>query len=725
MKKYVAIIISLVLIYLTFDWLCFRAGILYIPNNNEITSFTSVDGDNLLLDKGMGMKAFEIKGVDLGLGKPGYYATEKAITKEEYLRWFQQIKDLGANVIRTYTLAGPDFYQAFYDFNVNNPDPLYLLHGVWVDDYLLNSRYSAFSEEFYKPIYSDCKKTVDVIHGRHKESKELSLVPDNYKWDVSPWVCGYILGVEWETLLVSFTDESFVQQTQFDGNYFYTENATNFEIFLASVGENTVAYETEKYGTQRWVAFSNWATTDPLEYPENVKEEFQKAAKIDVEHIHTKDTFKSGQFASYHIYPYFPDYYNSLPSHETNTYLQYLKDLTAHHQMPVVISEFGVPSSRGQASQEEGLGRNQGNMSETEQGKAIVSMYHDIKEANCAGAVVFTWQDEWFKRTWNTMANIDLNATPYWSDYQTNEQYFGLLSFDPGKEQSISYPDRNKSEWTEDDLVNEQEEFKLSMKYDEKYIYFLVEKDRFDITSDRLFIPIDTTPKSGSRRAENLNVDMNRDCDFVIDINGLNESRIWIQDYYDSISALNSEVVSGSEIIDLDSIDIDSPNFEKIRLILQKNQYYKPNELVDDNKNDDIEITFEEYRSLKENRQKCYGLLSTYETGKLKSGNGNPESPDFNSLTDFCVGDGFVELRIPWQLLNFADPSSMKIHADYYENYGVEYIHIDEMYVGVGDGSQTIQMDAFPLKPLGKNPSYHERLKQSYYILQSEWTKEK
>ena len=45
-----------------------------------------------------------------------------------------------------------------------------------------------------------------------------------------------------------------------------------------------------------------------------------------------------------------------------------------------------------------------------------------------------------------------------------------------------------------------------------------------------------------------------------------------------------------------------------------------------------------------------------------------------------------MELKLPWQLLNFADPSRMTIHDDYYENYGVDYITIDTMYLGLTDG---------------------------------------
>lgn len=51
-------------------------------------------------------------------------------------------------------------------------------------------------------------------------------------------------------------------------------------------------------------------------------------------------------------------------------------------------------------------------------------------------------------------------------------------------------------------------------------------------------------------------------------------------------------------------------------------------------------------------------------------------------MADFCYAESGVEIRLPWQLLNFSNPSEMMIHDDYYEHYGVEYIHIDEMYVG-------------------------------------------
>ena len=47
-----------------------------------------------------------------------------------------------------------------------------------------------------------------------------------------------------------------------------------------------------------------------------------------------------------------------------------------------------------------------------------------------AGGLVFSWHDEWFKRTWNTMDYDHPDRRPFWDNIQTNEQHFGLLCFD-------------------------------------------------------------------------------------------------------------------------------------------------------------------------------------------------------------------------------------------------------------------------------------------------------
>ena len=87
-----------------------------------------------------------------------------------------------------------------------------------------------------------------------------------------------------------------------------------------------------------------------------------------------------------------------------------------------------------------------------------------------------------------------------------------------------------------------------------------------------------------------------------------------------------------------------------------------------------------------------------------------------------------MEIKLPWQLLNFSNPSDMQIHDDYYEHYGVENLSIKELYAGLaygiaGQKIETISLHPFPLKRWKNQVTYHERLKASYYKMQAIWTK--
>ncbi|MCQ4882184.1 hypothetical protein NE624_18070, partial [Alistipes onderdonkii] len=77
--------------------------------DKPVETWTVQDGKTIYVNQGDGLEEFEIRGVDLGAGIPGHFATDYAIDKETYLRWFQQIKDMGANTIRVYILLGTDF----------------------------------------------------------------------------------------------------------------------------------------------------------------------------------------------------------------------------------------------------------------------------------------------------------------------------------------------------------------------------------------------------------------------------------------------------------------------------------------------------------------------------------------------------------------------------------------------------------------------------------------
>ena len=189
-----------------------------------------------------------------------------------------------------------------------------------------------------------------------------------------------------------------------------------------------------------------------------------------------------------------------------------------------------------------------------------------------------------------------------------------------------------------------------------------------------------------------------RAADFVIQLEGKENSRVRVQERYEVLRSNYSENVYEFNAYLKKNIPAkDSPRFTDIDMILQT-----ATPLIYNNLQAPAEV---------------------FETGKLTYGNANPSSPDFNSLADFMEGDGVVEIKLPWQLLNFSDPSRMTIHDDYYEHYGIEYIEINKMYVGVTDGSggKRAELKSVPLKGWENSVTYHERLKSSYYVLQKLW----
>ena len=61
-----------------------------------------------------------------------------------------------------------------------------------------------------------------------------------------------------------------------------TADASAFEVLLAEVGDSIISYESSRYKQQRLIAFSNWPTTDPFDYPEDITSYFMKCAKVEM-----------------------------------------------------------------------------------------------------------------------------------------------------------------------------------------------------------------------------------------------------------------------------------------------------------------------------------------------------------------------------------------------------------------------------------------------------------
>ena len=183
-------------------------------------------------------------------------------------------------------------------------------------------------------------------------------------------------------------------------------------------------------------------------------------------------------------------------------------------------------------------------------------MLKDIYTEGYMGGLVFTWQDEWFKRTWNTM-DLDMpDRRAYWSNTQTNEQEFGVLAFDPGEKKSIVNVDGDISEWSKIKPLISKDNTSVSIASDEKYVYFKIHAKNFNIDKDKFIIPIDSISNQGNSVIKTLEgtssislpINLNKNADFLIQIDGQNNSKVLVDGYYDSFYYSYSKLIKHDTI---------------------------------------------------------------------------------------------------------------------------------------------------------------------------------
>lgn len=689
-----------------------------VPHSSKKTSYMSrVTGDSFEVLVNNEWKKIKIKGVNIGMGKPGVFPGEAAITEADYYRWLQDIGKMGANSIRVYTLHPPGFYNALKRYNEEHENKIYVFHGVWINEQSLEKTLDAFQKENTHDFQINLKRTVDVIHGNAIIDPQPGHASGLYQADISPYVIGWIIGIEWYPQMVKNTIDTHKDIGDYNGQFFQTVKGSPFEYWLASQMDFLATYEKNQYNWIRPMSFTNWVTTDLLSHPSEPNQDEDLVSVNPNVILEKGEMKKTKQFASYHVYPYYPDFLNYEEDYlkfkdfrgKPNNYAAYLKELHAAHTMPILIAEFGVPASRG-LTHENPFSWNQGFLSEKQQGEILVNLYEDILHEDLLGGLIFTWQDEWFKRTWNTMDYDNPNRRPFWSNAQTNEQQFGLLSFDRLKIKV----DGDLSDWKNVKPVYAKQDGNLRalyMDYDERYLYFRL--DVKDIKKGYPTILLDTIRDQGNHHNKLINnLTFDNGVDFVISLNGADHSHVLVDSYYDYFTYQYAHLLKMMK----PAPPIPTKNsgtFQPIHLVLNK------------------ELTIP-----KTNRKLPF---SYYETGKLRIGNGNPNVPNYDSLTDFNVNDekGIIEVRIPWLMLNVKDPSQHEIMGDFYKNGNGISMKAPGINVGVLEiGSNGKVTESFPDisgNKLGKmqeytwenwqQPEYKERLKQSYEIVKKTFSK--
>lgn len=707
MKKYIiAVSIAVVLVFVCLYLAMVRGLYLDIGGAADPEPVFRTEGKEILKKGEDGTWAtFEIKGVDMSTSMPGGAVLDFEPDEEDYLRWMELIQDMGANTIRVYTVADADFYKALYEFNTANDSPIYILQGLQVSDQANYGSEDVYDDDFLDTLMENGVAAVDVVHGRRAILTGNVTGTGYYRWDVSQWVIGYLVGHEWDSGNVAYLNNSTDYPESYSGTYFKTSpDATRFEAVMAQVMDRITSYESNKYEEQRIIGFVNDPSNDPFEFTDLYAARFLKYSSLDAENVIPTEKLVSGYYAAYRLNYFSKDYLKYFTSEQKNElkdilseldtsdiYCGYLDLLGKYHSIPVIAAGYGFSTSRVPVFEGEDP------LNEREQGQSIVEVWQDAMNAGWAGVFISTWQDVWDRRTWNTSyATLDAKD-PVWHDVQTEGQCYGLMEFSLGDGKPVCTIDGSSSEWTEDDMVSESDDGRIYVKYDEEYIYFYAESEDFVSEEDSIYIPVDTNEELGSTYCQNIDVSFERPADFVICIDGEEESRVMVQERYEILWAMHAYELTREDPY-YEVREKNSPVFNPISVLIQRNTPVAANE---------------------------WAASLTYETGKLRYGSADPESPAYDSLADFMFTENGVEIRIPWQLLNFATPSDMQIHEDYYENYGVEYTAIESMYVGMcrkNGREHRIPMGELALEGIENTDMFTERLKESYYIIREYWT---
>ena len=631
----------------------------------------STDSTHITVWNGEYYSPLFIKGVNLGVSVPGTFPGQLAATREQYAVWFQQIRDAGFNTIRAYTLHFPRFYEELEKFNRANPNhPIYVFHGVWLEEELPGYDEDLFS--LTETFDQETEDNVRSIHGDHSIEERRGKAYGNYTADISEWVIGYIMGREIHPPEVIHTNSEHPDVTSYSGNYLSIDSTNASEAWLTERMDHLLTFEMNEYNTQRPISASSWPTLDPLDHPFE-QNEYEDSAEIDVSSVDFCNA-AAGFFASYHAYPYYPNFVSQEPNYTPfsdhlgqNSYLGYLTFLKQHYpRFPLIIAEFGGSSSWGVAQYAHN-GIHHGGYSERKQGEYNLRLLRNISASGSGGGVAFSWIDEWFKQTWitNPLDNIP-GRRIIWHNLTAAEQNFGLIGFQ--KPETGFY------------MINEFADsepiLRLRARADYSLIEFRLDLPEHIKESDTVWVGLDTYDSAlGESVLPNGETVQNR-AEFALMITNY-EAKLFVTKAYDTFGIWHG--TSDPDQL-YRSIPTDGGKWELVRW---KND--QPNEEVQP--------------------------IGNLEINRLDM----PEA----STDGVRLKEDHILIRLPWYLMNYTDPSQRRVLHDDRSTEELETristgINLSVFY---GDFSyETTGRYAYPV--WNHVLDVEQFTKQSYYVMQ-------
>lgn len=609
-----------------------------------------------------------VNGVNLGVSVPGTNPGQMAATALQYRNWFNKMGEMGFNAIRVYTLHYPRFYEELAFYNHQHPDkPIYVFHGVWLDEDLPAGNFYTFTQEFK----NDIEEVVDCIYGNRTIAERPGRAWGVYQTDISPWIMAFIIGREVFPDEVELTNSVNASQTVFSGQALSIQQASPTAVWFTNCLDHLIVYERTTYGSERPVSQSSWPTLDPLSHPTEQYGSTEDDEEVNLANLNV-NLAPAGYFASYHAYPYFPDFISEQPNYQTysdndgpNSYLGYLTDLKSHYgNFPLIVAEYGVPNSWGNAHFAHS-GMNHGGKDEEGQGYDNVRLMKNIYQSGCGGAFVFGWIDEWFKQCWYTnQIGSTIARRPLWHNVVNPEQNFGLIAFDEAA------PDYNQ--WT----ATQASCFVSSLNADYSNAYFHLKLNLLNTftQTDTLWVAFDTYRSDWGESLLPNGVQLNNRAEFALRLTA-DSAHLFVTEAYNIFGIYHEE--SGVE--------------QKYRSVPSDGAPWIPVKW----KNNHWPDAIDDIGNMKVRKQ---GQPATSRDAVVFSGN-------------------TIEIKIPWSLLHFTDPSLLEVMHDNRNTSQRETYTSDGIAVTLSKDACFVQSQRYVWPEWNEAPTVTEREKASFQIV--------
>jgi hypothetical protein len=482
-------------------------------------------------------------------------------------------------------------------------------------------------------------------------------------------------------------------------------------VWLAQMLDYLVGYETEKYNWQHPVAFVNWPPLDPLyhrtETPlaQEIRMRIKRGERLGPAPASADDddvvslneakftvgaAFQAGLFASYHVYPYYPDflildpeYLKASDKEGLDPFYGYLRDLRAHIPYPLLVTEYGVPDSIG-ISHFHPYGWHHGGHNEQEQAAIVVRLARAIREAGCAGGFVFSLQDEWYKPNWLVRDfEAPLDRGDLWLNELDPESSYGMVGYrtrnwqlftsDAGawRDQPTLYrsvaslsPDRPSALRS------------VQIAEDEAFLYLRLNLSsvnsnpgKFPLEGSEYIVALNTYGGPVGVQHLPFGASLPSGANFLLELATPETSRLLIARDYNPYELVPADGIPG-----------------------QTDLVYKRSFHPQIEENGPFEEMIVETNRRRYGRDGAVFPPQRYSRSALRYGNGDPAARDYDSLAEWYVDtkNKAILVRIPWGKLLVTDPSSREVFAG-----------IDQSLHVLARASSGIDVSVFDLSPGG------------------------